>query len=139
MIVDSKCSNGDLSLIDPSTGKKSYHREVEFRSNAAVLLPNCNIGELGSVDSTVTEVPPAKTNAPTMAPIRTVVESEVELTMSYDGWVKGGRRAFKVNIAESCGVEAKDVKIKGLKEKGAGERRVFSRVDPACMPFVSNT
>ena len=122
-LIGNECSNGDLSLINPGTGERSYYREREFKSQAALLLPNCNIAGVGSGGS-----PEVRTLAPTMAPIRTVVESEVELSMSYDGWVKGGKRAFKKNIADACDVDPKDVLIKSVKKKGAGERRGRERL-----------
>jgi len=116
-LIGNECSNGDLSLINPGTGERSYYRAREFKSQAALLLPNCDIAGVGSGGS-----PEVRTLAPTMAPIRTVVESEVELSMSYDGWVKGGKRAFKKNIADACEVNPKDVQIKSVKKRGAGRR-----------------
>jgi hypothetical protein len=115
------CKDGDLAMID-ADGKTIYstaNSKVLF----PIVLPTCifPFPTDGEVDEWVSE---SETAAPTMAPIRTVVEAEVTITMSKTAWEEKGEAAFKKSIAASVGCGVDDVDILSVKG-GVEERRTL--------------
>lgn len=89
-----------------------------------MFLPNCespfDTQDEEDLDEMYEE---AITSAPTMAPVRTIVEAEVALSMDKDVWEESGEKAFKSSIAGSVGCLEEEVVVTNVVEVEALRRR----------------
>jgi hypothetical protein len=123
MLKDQLCWDGALASIDAKNGKKQAYTTMLAKMVLPTTTPSCDF-PFPSADDLADKIEEERTAAPTMSPIRTIVEAEVGLTMTLDTWEKKGEAAFKKGLSQSIGCSQDDITINKVTEK-AGRRRVL--------------
>ena len=134
-LMDQLLDGKTCKLGDAMVPGLNYPGETAATVQMKTMAPRC----FDEPSNEPSEPEPDPTSeAPTMAPIRIVVEAEIEIVgMTEDKWNESGESAFKKGVSKAAGCEEDDVKIirviakegRRLRALGVGSLEVEFEVD----------